>query len=439
MSESVESPIHLEKNNQKTSWTRPYFSLFTGQAFSLLGSQIVQFALIWWLTRETGSATVLATASVAGLLPQVFLSPIAGALVDRWNRRLTMLAADGSVALATLALVYLFFSGKIEIWHVYLLLFFRSTAGSFHWPAMQASSSLMVPEQKLAQIQGLNQLLQGGLNIAAAPLGALLVEALPMHAVMSIDIFTALLAVCILFFIHIPQPEAEEKSPSEKNSVWEDFKAGLGYIWAWPGLVIIICMAALINLLLTPGLMLMPILVTRHFDGQAFELALMQSSLGVGMMTGGLLLSVWGGFRKRVMTSLLGLLWMGLGALAVGLMPASAFRPALLAVFALGFCGPIVDGPLFAALQSVVAPEMQGRVFTVVLSASSAMAPLGLVLSGPIADTLGVQVWFIASGIMMLLMGSAAMFIPAVLTFEQEPRAISVHQPSKQPAPTYGD
>jgi DHA3 family macrolide efflux protein-like MFS transporter len=304
---------------------------------------------------------------------------------------------------------------------------------------MQASSSLMVPEQKLAQIQGLNQLLHGGLNIASAPLGALLVETLPMHAVMSIDVFTALLAVGILLFIQIPQPGAGGKGPAEKSSLWKDFKAGLAYIWSWPGLVIIIAMAALINLLFTPGVMLAPILVTRHFGGQAFELALMQSSLGIGMIAGGLLLSVWGGFRKRVLTTLVGLLGMGAGALAVGLMPASAFHPALLAAFALGLFGPIVDGPLFAALQAVVAPEMQGRVFTVILSASSAMAPLGLVLSGPIADRLGVQVWFIASGIVMLLMAGASLFIPAVLNFEQGPRARPARRLSRQPAPTYGD
>jgi DHA3 family macrolide efflux protein-like MFS transporter len=151
-------------------WAPPFFTIWTGQAFSLLGSQLVQFALIWWLTKTTGSATVLATASLVGLLPQVILGPVIGTLVDRWNRRLTLILADSTIALATLGLALLFWSGKVEIWHVYLLMFIRSTAGGFHWPAMQASTSLMVPKEHLARIQGLNQILQGGMNIASAPL-----------------------------------------------------------------------------------------------------------------------------------------------------------------------------------------------------------------------------------------------------------------------------
>jgi DHA3 family macrolide efflux protein-like MFS transporter len=109
-------------------WQAPFFAIWTGQVFSLLGSQLVQFALIWWLTQTTGSATVLATASLVGLLPNVLLSPIAGALVDHWKRKTVMILADGTVALATLALALLFLSGSIQYWHVYLLMFVRSVA-----------------------------------------------------------------------------------------------------------------------------------------------------------------------------------------------------------------------------------------------------------------------------------------------------------------------
>jgi MFS transporter, DHA3 family, macrolide efflux protein len=148
----------------KRSWMAPFFTIWTGQAFSLLGSQLVQFALIWWLTKTTGSATVLATASLVGLLPQVLLSPVAGAMVDRWSRRAIMMLSDGTVALATLALAGLFLSGRVEIWQVYLAMLVRAMAGSFHWPAMQASTSLMVPKENLARVQGVNQILMGGIE-----------------------------------------------------------------------------------------------------------------------------------------------------------------------------------------------------------------------------------------------------------------------------------
>ena len=175
-------------------WAPRFFTIWTGQAFSLLGSQLVSFAVIWWLTQKTGSATVLATASLVGLLPQVILGPLTGALVDRWSRRLTMMIADGLIALATVILAVLFALGHVQIWQVYALLFVRSVCGGFHWPAMQASTSLMVPKEHLARIQGLNQMLQGGMNIASAPLGALLLAWLPMEGVLAIDVFTAMLA-----------------------------------------------------------------------------------------------------------------------------------------------------------------------------------------------------------------------------------------------------
>ncbi len=186
---------------------RPFFILWSGQAISLLGSQLVQFALIWWLTQETGSATVLALATLVGLLPQIVLGPFVGVLVDRWNRRLTMFFADVLVAAATLLLAYLFATGAVQIWHVYVLLFVRALGRAFHWPAMMASTSLMVPEEKLTRIQGLNQTLNGAMNIAAAPLGALLLAILPLQGVLAIDVVTAAFAVVPLLFIHVPQPE----------------------------------------------------------------------------------------------------------------------------------------------------------------------------------------------------------------------------------------
>jgi MFS transporter, DHA3 family, macrolide efflux protein len=411
----------LTDNTLESKWKVRFFTIWIGQAFSLLGSQIVQFALIWWLTRTTGSATVLAMASLVGLLPQIILGPLAGALVDRWNRKITMMVSDGLVALATLFLAILFFTGLAEIWHVFVLMFVRSAAGSFHWPAMQASTSLMVPKEHLARIQGMNQTLNGGMSIAAAPLGALLIELLPMQGVLAIDIGTASIAIFSLLFFTIPQPVREIPSGglTSKPSVWQDFRAGLAYIWAWPGLVIIMGMAALINLVVNPGFVLLPILVTNHFNGEAFQLAWMQSSWGIGVMAGGLLLSAWGGFKRRILTSMLGLMGIAAGSIGVGLMPSSGYLPALGAMLLMGLSNPIVNGPLFAALQSCVAPEMQGRVFTLLLSAATAMMPIGLVIAGPLADAMGVQTWFIIGGVVTFAMGISGLFIPALMNFEQ--------------------
>ena len=410
-------------SRENKNWAGPFFTIWTGQAFSLLGSRLVQFALIWWLTRTTGSATVLATASLVALLPQVILGPVVGALVDRWNRRLVMLVADSVVAIATLLLAFLFWHGSIQIWQVYLLLLVRAIGGGFHWPAMTASTSLMVPEENLSRIQGLNQMVQGGMGILAAPLGALLLEILPMQGVLAIDVGTALLAITPLLFIGVPQPKSAVHPTGvlEKPSVWRDMRAGFRYIWSWPGMMMIAMMALMINFLLSPAGSLLPILVTKHFQGQAMELAWLQSASGFGVVLGGLILSAWGGFKRRILTSMLGLLGLGLGMGLMGFVPAGAIFIAVGLMFLVGLSQPIVNGPIFAVMQATVAPEMQGRVFTLLVSASSAMAPIGLIIAGPVADRFGIQTWYIAGGIVTLAMGIAGYFIPAVVNVEDGP------------------
>jgi DHA3 family macrolide efflux protein-like MFS transporter len=406
---------------EKRTWAAHFFTIWSAQAISLLGSQLVSFAVIWWLTQTTGSATVLATASIVGLLPQVVLGPFTGTLVDRWNRRLILMLADGLIALATLLLAVLFASGVVQIWHVYTLLFIRSVCGGFHWPAMQASTSLMVPKEQLSRIQGLNQMLQGGMSIASAPLGALLLAWLPMEGILAIDVATAILAITPLFFIKIPQPMRSVSSDASQiqPSFWQDFREGFRYVWGWPGLMIIGVMAMVINFLVTPAFSLLPILVTKHFNGQAIQLATLESFSGIGFIVGGLILSAWGGFKRRVITSLTGLIAMGLGCLVMGLLPPSAFVFAVATMFYLGVINPIVNGPMLAAVQAVVAPEMQGRVFTLIMSMSTGMSPIGLMIAGPIADKFGVQSWFIIGGIVTGLMGITSLFVPAIMNFEQ--------------------
>jgi MFS transporter, DHA3 family, macrolide efflux protein len=423
-------------------WKAPFFTIWTGQAFSLLGSMLVSFTLIWWLTKTTGSATVLATASLAGLLPQVILGPITGTLVDRWNRRLVMILADSAIAMATLLLAFLFLTGRVQIWQIYVLMAIRSIGSGFHWPAMTASTSLMVPSQNLARIQGMNQMLQGAMNIVSAPLGALLLEWLPIQGILMIDVSTAIIAVLPLLFIPVPQPVRVAPAGSDQtgSSFWKELVEGFHYAFSWPGLVMIGIMAALINLLLSPGISLLPIMVTQHFNGQALQLAWVESAMGLGIVSGGLVLSVWGGFKRRILTTLVGLFGLGLGCLGLGMVPPGAFSLAVVLLFWLGFVNPITNGPLMAAVQAVVAPDMQGRVFTLIGSVASAMTPIGLIIAGPVADRFGVQIWFVLGGIITLVMATASLFIPAVMNFEQGRKiATPATDTEAAPSPTPAD
>ena len=400
-------------------WALPFFTIWSVQALSLLGSQLVQFALIWWLTKTTGSATVLAMATLVGLVPSIILGPVAGALFDRWNRRVIMIVADAVIAAATVGLAILFWTGYVQIWHIYSLMFVRSLAGVFHRIAMQTSTSLMVPKEHLARVQGLNQMLNGGLNIASAPLGALLLELLSMQSILFIDVSTAIVAILPLFFIFIPQP-MRSSSPSGEtgSSIWQELKLGFQYVRGWPGLLLIGLLATFINLLLTPAFTLIPLLVTQHFGGGAFQLAWIDSIAGVGIIAGGLLLGVWGGFKRRIVTSLAGLIGIGFGAILMGVTPEYMFPLGLAAALIIGFSLPITNGPLHAALQATVAPDMQGRVFTLIESVVSAMSPLGLLIAGPVSDLVGVQSWFLMGGVISVLMGIIGLLIPAIIHFE---------------------
>jgi len=406
--------------NQARPWAPKFFTIWGGQALSLLGSQLVQFALIWWLTKTSGSGTVLAIASLFGLVPHVLLGPFAGTLVDRWNRRVTMILADSVSALAIVVLAVLFATGQAQIWHIYILMFIRSVAGAFHGNAMMASTSLMVPKEHLARIQGLNQMLWGGTSVFSAPLGALLLELMPLQGILAIDVVTALMAIVPLFFIAVPQPERRTMvaAAEGKASFWQDFVSGLRYVWGWPGLLLICLMAMQINFLLNPAFSLLPLVVTKHFNGEAIQLATLESLFGIGVIAGGLVLSAWGGFKRRVTTAMIGVIGMGLGCLVMGLLPPSAFAYAVAAMFFLGFVNPITNGPLLAAVQAQVAPDMQGRVFSLISSLAAATSPIGLLIAGPVSDWVGPQAWFFAGGIVTLLTGIAAFFIPAVMRFE---------------------
>jgi len=402
-------------------WAPRFFTIWSGQAISLFGSSLVQFALVWYLTRETGSATVLATATLFALLPQILLGPIAGTYVDRASRRLVMILADTGIAVATLVLVYLFWSGQIQVWHIYVAVFIRSVGGAFHYPSMSASTSLMVPEKHLARVAGMNQTLHGLVNIIAPPVGALLIEVMPTQGVLMIDIGTALVAVIPLFFFSIPQPVRENvpgNVDTAQPSFFQDLKDGFRYMVSWPGLLGVAIMATLLNFLITPISAMMPLLVTDYFKKGALEFGLIDSFFGVGMILGGVTLGVWGGFKRKIATSLVGVLGFSLGIAAIGFAPPSMFAIALSGMFIIGFLSPIVNGPIMALLQTIVRKDMQGRVLSILVSAASAMMPIGLLIAGPISDWFGIRTWYWVAAIANMLIAVVCFFVPAIMNIE---------------------
>lgn len=420
----------MQKNSEKTEITlsvrkpksiKSFLTIFIGQSFSLFGSQLVQFALVWWLTLTSlGSATVLAFAMMMALIPQIVLTPLLGPLIDRWNRRRIMILADAIIALSVFVLALLFAFNLAEIWHVYVLMLVRSIGGAFHWPAMQASTVMLVEKKKLSKVNGLTQSFQGLANVLAPPIAAVLVGFIPIQNILAIDIGTAMMAILPLLFIQIPQPQ---KNPSKENgtSTFADFKFSFSYLWRWKGGLFIMIGAMIANLLIIPAVSFVPILVTEHFGGGAFEYALLTSSLGIGAILGGLALGAWSGKNRRIVIGMVCFVFMGLGVASVGVLPSWAFLPAVIVFFFSGSMMSIGNGSIFAILQNMVPPQLQGRIFSLVLSGSAAMTPLGLAIGGPLIDILNVQFWFLIGGCVMAFVGTLAFFSQAVMKIEERP------------------
>jgi MFS transporter, DHA3 family, macrolide efflux protein len=398
---------------------RKFLVLWVSQAISLFGSAIVEFALAWYLTLRTGSATVLATAMLVAFLPPILLGPLIGPLVDRWNRKLIMISADLFITLVTVGLVVLFFTHSIQVWQVYVALVFRSVGQSFHFPAMQAAIPMIVPEKDLARASGLNQMLQGAITIAGPPVGAFLLGVLSMQWVLAVDIITAIIAVSCILPMLIPQPARTDTSV--KASVMADMIGGFRYIWNWRGLMVLIGLAAVIQFFLMPAYTLLPILVTTHLNGEVLKLGWLNSAFGVGMVAGGLILGVWGGFKSRIITGLLGVMIAGLATAGLGFTSMALFSLGVASSLLVGMGLSFANGPILAALQSLVAKEMQGRVFALLGSLSGIITPIGLAIAGPVADAVGIRILFFGCGVAIMLASIISFFIPSLMNLEKTP------------------
>jgi DHA3 family macrolide efflux protein-like MFS transporter len=276
----------------------------------------------------------------------------------------------------------------------------------------------MVPERHLLRIQAMNQALEGLLNVVAAPLGALLLSLWPMAGVVLVDVATALPASVALLAIDIPRPSrgGEGRGPS---AVRRELADGFRYLWARPGHRTLVALSAAINACLVPAFALLPLLVVERLRGDALQLGWLTSAFGVGLLLGGLLLGVWGGTRRRIVTTLGALVALGLGVAALGLAPPGSFRFALAAMLLVGFSVPAVNGPVLAILQATVSPAYQARVFSLMGSLAGASAPVGLLLAAPVAELVGVRAWYLAGGVMCLAMAATGLLSSSLMDIER--------------------
>ena len=404
---------------ENKTWLKSFIPLFLGESFSMLGSVLVQFAIVWWLTDTTGSATVLASGSIAIIVPGALLGPFLGTLVDLIGRRWVLVITDSLISLGTLFLIIMFRLERIEIWHIFVLFGISSLFGSMQWSAMQAVISTIVPDEHLQRLQGLTTTIQSAITIGAPPLGALLMSVLPVYQVLSIDVGTAVFAIALLWLVKIPKVVQSTEKVVSIGGMWRDCREGFSFLVHWRGMFYLILVYALVSMLIEPIFTFLPLLVTEHFGLGALELGFINTAWGIGMVAGGLVMSIWGGFKKKIKTNIFGNMMFGIFMLPIAMARPDMYWLALIGIFLSGMSSALSNAPIMAILQSKVPKHMQGRVFSLVMSMVQISIPISLAIAGPIADSVGVRPFYWVGSIGMILL-SGFMLIKPIRTIEEQ-------------------
>lgn len=392
-------------------WKKTFAVIWSGQLFSILSSAVVGYAVIFWLSLETGSAEVLAIAAIAGMLPQSLLGIVAGTYVDRWDRKRTMIFADGFIALCTLALAVLFWLGSAHTWHIYILLACRSVGSAFHMPAMQASVPLLAPESQLTRIAGVNQVISSLSSIAGPALGALLITLTDMGTILLLDVAGAAVACTTLLFVRIPNPSREQCQAHILREIREGFTA----ILSVKGLPWLFLLAILVLFFIMPVGVLFPLMTLQYFGGGTFEMSLVEIVWGGGSLLGGAIMGMRSyPVNKVVLINLM--YWIaGLSFLISGLLsPAGFFWFALLAAVA-GVSASVFNASFIAVVQTRIDAGVLGRVLSLYFSLSLLPSALGLLGTGFLAEQVGLTATFIAAGSIICLLGTVGFFIPSLM------------------------
>lgn len=361
---------------------RTFVVIWTGQFVSLIGSGLTGFALGVWVFMETGAVTPLALVVLFNTLPHLIIAPFAGALVDRWDRRTAMILSDSGAAVCTAVIAFLLYTESLEIWHIYLTSFASSSFSTFQWPAYSASTTLLVPKRHLTRAAGMVQTAQSASNILSPIIAGILIVTIRIWGILALDFITFLFALVTLLLIRIPRPEISAEGQKGRGSLLREVAYGMTYIRDRPGLLALLMFFAGINLVLCSFYVLFVPMVL-SFSSPAV-LGTLQSAEGVGMLLGGLFLSVWGGPKRRVNGVLgFGLLG-GAATIFIGVRPDAL----LIAVANLvsAFSIPLINGCSQAIWQVKTAPDVQGRVFSVRRAIAWSTTPVSYLLVGPLAD-----------------------------------------------------
>ncbi|TYP69372.1 MFS transporter [Paenibacillus methanolicus] len=404
--------------DEQRNWKRNITLFLSGQTISLFGSALVQYAIMWHVTLTTQSGLMMTLFIICGFIPTFLLSPFAGVWADRFNRKTLIMLADAMIAAVTLILAITFLLGYDAPWLLFVIAAVRALGAGIQTPAVGAILPQIVPEDQLTKINGINGTLQALMMFVAPIVSAALLSVSTIEVIFFIDVVTAAIAICALFFF-LRIPSHRKESDTQAVSYWEDFKQGVTYIQHHGFLKPLFVFFAFFFALMAPAAFLTPLQVTRSFGDDYWRLTAIEIAFSVGMMAGGAVIASWGGFRNKIHTMTLANLAMGLCTFVLGVVP--IFWIYLLAMAMFGVAMPMANTPTTVMLQEKVDPNYLGRIFGVFSMISTSMMPIGMLIFGPLSDVIEIE-W--------LLMGTGLLIMILALFFVGNPRLLEAGMPA---------
>jgi DHA3 family macrolide efflux protein-like MFS transporter len=395
-------------------WVYKTVLFLTGQTFSLFGSSLVQFAIIWYITLTTKSGIMMTISTLSGFLPQLLISIFAGVWADRYPRKRLIIIADAGIAISTLALALFFWSGYRELWLLFLVSGIRSIGAGIQTPAVSAIIPQLVPTPKLMKVNGINNSINSFIMLISPVLSGALLATTSLETTFFIDVGTAIIAIAILLSLKI---KTHGKALEElKPGYFFDLKEGLSYVRHHSLVKSILLFYAIFFFLLVPVALLTPLMVTRSFGPEVWKLTVNEVAFFAGSMLGGVAISIWGGFKKRSFTIVFSCIVFGVLTVAQGL--STIFFLYLGFMFLSGILVPFFSTAITVILQEKVEQDMQGRVFGFIEIVITAVMPIGMMLFGPLSDIVKVEHLLIVTGFLMAALGVVISFNRTIKTLE---------------------
>lgn len=381
-------------------WKKIITLFLLSQTISLLGSSLVQYAIMWYVTLETKSGVMMTISIVCGSLPILLLSPFGGIWADRYNRRNMIMIADAFIAVVTLILALVFMSGYHSIWLLFVVSAVRAAGSAIQTPAISALIPQIVPENQLMRINGINGSIQSAIMIISPILSGALMTFSPIEYIFFIDVVTAAIAICImLMFVKVSIHESAAQN--QNVSYYENMKSGLRYINEHRYLKSFFFYMGVFMFMITPAAFLTPLQVARSFGSEVWRLTAIEIAFFSGMMIGGGVISYWGGFKNRMKTMMIANILISLCTIGLGV--TTNFWVYIAVMWITGAILPFYNTPASVVVQEHVEESYMGRVFSVFSMISSAVMPAGMLVFGPLSDMIKIELLLILTGTIIFI------------------------------------